>query len=921
MTDAEKREAARQFALRWSWRGQEDQDGQTYWLELLQTVLGLDNVFERIDFEKKVVGYDGNVKRIDAYIPETSVLIEQKSYGIDLDKPQYGHGGKTPYEQAKEYADGLPYDEKPRWIIVCNFAEIRIHDMNQKRPDKDPIVILTVELQVKYPMLSFLYKEKVRQISKETEISLQAGELVGKIYDALYEQYNDIINNNEEQQSLNILCTRLVFCLYAEDAGLFGERDRFKEYVGSFEPKGLRRALIDLFTVLNTEGQDRPELYLDDDLESFPYVNGGLFADDIIVPRITDDIKRSILEAADFDWSQISPTIFGAAFESTLNPETRRSGGMHYTSIENIHKVIDPLFLDDLKAEFDRIKTMDPGNRAKQARALQNKIAGLTFLDPACGSGNFLTETYLCLRHLENEIIAILSHDQIQFGFDEANPIKISIENFHGIEINDFAVTVAKTALWIAESQMMDETKKIVYMPISFLPLKTQANIVKGNALQLDWNTMVPEGIDYIMGNPPFIGAALMMPAQKKDIVAIFGKKHKGVGSLDYVSGWYYKAAEIVSNTMTKAALVSTNSVSQGEVCGFMWGKILDMNIRIIFAHRTFNWESEATSKAHVHCVIIGFAGFAIPKKKIIFEGETATEAKNINPYLIDAPDIIISSRSKPICDVPKLTKGNQPTDDGNFILSEDQYAEMVKKDPDSKEYIRQYIGARDFLNKDRVRYCLWLKDVSPSVYRENSEVMRRLQNIRNFRSKSSAAPTRKSADTPYKFFSTPQTDETYLMIPRHSSRSRLYIPIGFMPPSIIASDACSIICGAGLYEFGIMESNVHMAWVRVVAGRIKSDFRYSGGVVYNNFPWPDATEEQRRKIEATAQEILDTRARYPDSSLADLYDPLTMPPDLQKAHTKNDVAVMRAYGFNIKNMSESDCVAALMEMYKKITM
>ena len=927
MTLTEQREAARQFFNKWNGKGKEDEDARSYWIDILQNIFGMDHVTDRVEFEKKLVGADGNVKRIDVYIPETRVLIEQKSLSIALDKPQAGHGGMTPYEQAKYYDNYLPFDEKARWIITSNFSEIWIYDMNTKVPENNMVKIGLNEMPDKFSMLSFLMSTTVRKVTEEMELSLKAGELVGKIHDRFLEQYNDPMAK-KTQNSLNILCVRLVFCLYAEDAGLFGPKDAFSKYISQYEPKDIRRALLDLFKVLDTPEKDRADLYLPDDLEPFPYCNGGLFANEnIVIPKITQEIKDTLLDAALFDWSKISPTIFGAVFESTLNPETRRAGGMHYTSIENIHKVIDPLFLDDLTAELEEIlKIGVERTRNTKLKEYQDKLASLRWLDPACGSGNFLTETYMCIRRLENRAIANIREGrydvlgQITFGFENANPIKVQISQFYGIEINDFAVSVAKTALWIAESQMMKETEDVVHMRLNFLPLKTNAHIVEGNALRMDWWRLVSrQDLSYIMGNPPFVGASMMSPNQKAEAVAVFGKE-KRVNSIDYVGAWYHKSAAFIQNTSIRCALVSTNSITQGEQVSPLWNKLLhEYHIAIDFAYRTFRWDSEANDKAHVHCVIIGFSQYGKRKIKTLYENDTAIEVKEINPYLVNAPDVLIESRGKPLCDVPPMTTGNKPSDGGNLILSEEEAEQLINRDSSISMCIRRYVGSRDFINNGERRYCLWLKGISPSVYSRNKEIMARLERVRQMRLNSSAAPTRAFAEKPFLFFSSPQTDDTCLCIPEVSSERRRYIPIGFLDKSFIASNKLLIVPNASLYHFGVLTSNVHMAWMRTVTGRLKSDYSYSGAVVYNNFPWPAPTDDQKVRIEQTAQGILDTRALYPDSSLADLYDPLTMPPELRKAHAANDRAVMQAYGFDIKSMTEADCVAALMKMYQAL--
>lgn len=921
MTDVEQREAARQFANKWIGQGKEDEDGRSYWLDFLTDVMGMDHATDRVNFEKKVV-VEGNTKRIDVYIPETHVLIEQKSLGKQLDQKIHNSGDidLTPYEQAKRYNDNLPYDEKARWIITSNFAEIWAYDMNVKVPK--PVKIALTELPGKYPLLDFLVKRDVKKISHEMEVSIQAGDIVGLIYDAFLKQYRNP-ENPETLKSLNVLCVRLVFCLYAEDAGLFGRREMFHDYLAGYDTAHTRTALIDLFRVLDQKPDER-DPYLVPELAEFPYVNGGLFADENIeIPMFTDEIRTLILDKAseNFNWADISPTIFGAVFESTLNPETRRSGGMHYTSIENIHKVIDPLFLDDLKAELEEIRSISVvRTRKRKLEEYQRKLASLEFLDPAAGSGNFLTETYLSIRRLENLAIRNLFDEQITLG-NTSNPIQVSISQFHGIEINDFAVTVAKTALWIAESQMMKETESILYgTHLEFLPLKTNANIVEGNALKLNWNDIVDsKNLNYIMGNPPFIGASMMSAEQKAEAVAIFGKG-KRVNSIDYVGAWYYKAAKYIRNTPIVVAFVSTNSITQGEQAAPLWKRLLaEYGVHISFAYRTFVWDSEASLKAHVHCVIIGFSCGNSIRRKVLYQPDMSQiEAENINPYLVDAPDILIESRPKPISVSFLMTAGNKPTDGGNLILSEEEKNALVHDDPSVEQCVKRYVGSRDFINDNEKRYCLWLRSIPIEIYRKNKEIMRRLEAVRQMRLKSTAKPTRALADQPYRFFSDPQKDTPYICIPEVSSQRRRYIPMGFMPAEVIASNKLLIIPDAGLYEFGILESNVHMAWVRTVSGRLKSDYQYSSAVVYNTFPWPVLREESRNKIESTAQKILDVRGKYSTNSLADLYDPLTMPPELMKAHIANDRAVMQAYGFSLK-MSESDCVAELMKMYQNL--
>ena len=918
MTEAQQRQAVRKFIADWAGHGDEKQDTSRFWTGLLRNVFGIEEPEKFIEFELPVKL--AHTSFIDGYIPQTRVLIEQKSRGISFKKGLKQSDGQllTPYQQARRYAGYLPFNQTPRWIVVCNFEAFEIHDMNF--PNGEPEVIPLADLEKEVHRLQFLVDTGNTTIQKEMEVSLQAGELVGVLYDAILKQYKDP-SSPDTLKSLNALCVRLVFCLYAEDAGIFGGRNKFHDYLEQHRAED-RRALIALFQVLDQKPEER-DPYLDEDLASFPYVNGGLFADENIeIPRLGEAVIDLILvqASAGFDWSVISPTIFGAVFESTLNPETRRSGGMHYTSIENIHKVIDPLFLNDLKRELAEIKEIAvEKTRTAKLRDYQTKLASLTFLDPACGSGNFLTESYLSLRRLENEVLSLLFKDQIVMGM--LNPIQVSIHQFYGIEINDFAATVAKTALWIAESQMMKETEDVVHMSLDFLPLKTYANITEGNALRLDWETVIPKtNLNYIMGNPPFVGASMMTKVQKEEAIAVFGKG-KRVNSIDYVGAWYHKAAALMKNTTIKAAFVSTNSITQGEQVSPLWKKLLNTyGIHIDFAYRTFKWNSEAKEKAAVHCVIIGFSNTHNTQPKYIYtSGMTGQEVQNINPYLVDAPDILIESRGSALCKVPRMTAGNKPSDGGDLILSQTERDDLIARDASIAPCVRRYVGSKDFINHDEIRYCLWLKDISPAVYRKNTEIMRRLEAVRQMRLASSAAPTRALADKPYLFFSTPQTDSNYLCIPEVSSERRRYIPIGFMDRSVIASNKLLIVPGATLYHFGILTSNVHMAWMRTVCGRLKSDYQYSGATVYNNFPWPTPTEEQKGKIERTAQAILDARDLYPDCSLADLYDETTMPPELRKAHQENDKAVMRAYGFDIKTTTETSCVAELMRRYQEL--
>ncbi len=927
--DVKNSNKVKEFVEYWKDKGYEKGESQKFWLQLLRDVLGVENPEPFISFEDQV--HLDHTSFIDAYIPETKVLIEQKSSDKDLYKAIKQSDGSylNPFQQAKRYITELPVSLHPRWVVTCNFQKFCVYDM--ERPNGEPQEILLKDLEKEHYRLDFLVNTGSEHLKKEMEVSIQAGGIVGLIYDAFLNQYIDKISE-ETLKSLNILCVRLVFCLYAEDAGIFAKHNQFLDYLSRFETGRMRKALIELFEVLNTKPEDR-DPYMEPELAAFPYVNGGLFANEHIeIPNFTEEIRNLLLNkaSADFDWSEISPTIFGAVFESTLNPDTRRKGGMHYTSIENIHKVIDPLFLDDLNSEFEEIrKSPHCKQRDKKLSDFQEKIAALNFLDPACGSGNFLTETYISLRKLENEVLYELYKGQITMGAVK-NPIKVSIGQFYGIEINDFAVTVAKTALWIAESQMMKKTEDIVHLDLDFLPLKTYANIAEANALHIDWNDVIPkEKLNYIMGNPPFVGYSLQTKEQKDDILSIYidenGKPYKTSGKIDYVAGWYFKSAELMQNTNIKTALVSTNSITQGEQVAGVWKPLFDrFNIHIDFAHRTFRWDSESNSKAHVHCVIVGFSCISNNNKRKLYTNERMQLVDNINAYLIDAPNVFIESKNQPICNVPKMTTGNRPADGGHLIIEAEDYEEFIKKEPKAKQYIKCLTGALEFIN-NKPRYCLWLVGITPKELREMPEVMKRVEACKEDRL-NGAEDRQKLAATPW-LFREQINPLVYAIVPRVSSENRKYIPIGYLGTETIPTDSAVIIVDCSKFHFGILTSNVHMAWTRAVCGRLKSDYRYSKDIVYNNFPWCNPTTEQKAKIEKTAQTILDARALYPDCSLADLYDELTMPPELRKAHQENDKAVMEAYGFRIKDeqtgkfrwLTESETVARLMQMYQEL--
>ena len=934
-SDTAQRQAARKFVEYWTFqRGSEKGEDQQFWNSLLGEVLGMDDVKSHVQYQVPVP-MKGTTKFLDAWIPETRVLIEHKSRGVSLDAPQAGHGGLTPYDQAAEYDAARPFDEKARWIVTCNFDEFRIYD--RAKPLAPPLTLKLGNLPKEAYRLAFLVNPKEKAIDRELEISVQAGRIVGEIYDALLGQYcggrgatalpddgraGSPLPADEHLAALNRLCVRLVFCLYAEDADIF-PKDCFRRLLENTPVPFLRKRLIDLFQTLDTP-PDKRNVYLEPELCAFHYTNGGLFrnAAESDIPPMTDEIKKLLIGASQFDWRDITPTIFGALFESTLNPVTRRAGGMSYTSVENIHKVIDPLFLNDLTRRVNECIALPPSpSRTRRLLALQAEMASKTFLDPACGSGNFLTETYICLRRLENRIIAALQQGQAEL--DLGISIKVSIAQFFGIEINDFAARVARIALWIAEAQMRRETAEILHREPDYLPLTDYDNIIEGNALRMDWGEILAQrrrGAEiYVIGNPPFRGHQQRSDEQAAEMDAVYADwNDTSYGKLDYVCAWYKKTVDCMKGA--RCAFVSTNSICQGESVAAMWKPMFERAGAVIdFAYLTFRWDNKATEKAHVHCVIIGFHAGGSPSSatvKTIFDNGRVIPTNHINAYLLPAPDVFIENRGgvkTPGLDA--MSKGSQPTDGGNLILSPAERDEIIAKWPDAASFILRYIGADDYIN-NIFRYCLWLVGVAPNRYRHIAPIMERLARVAEMRRRSPTKSVQRDAEKPMLFTQIRQPKTDYLVVPEVSSERRKYIPIGLIKPDVIVSNMLYVIPNASPYLFGVLISIVHMAWMRVVAGRLKSDYRYTPAV-YNNFPWPDlcASASLREKITSTAQAILDARARYPESSLADLYDPLTMPPDLRAAHEANDRAVLAAYGL-APDTPEPEIVSHLFKLY-----
>ena len=934
---ATRQQNAREFVKTWSSsnKGREDADRQTFWNDLLQRVYGINDYYNYITYEKDVqvkAGGKVTTRRIDGYIPSTKVMIEMKGKIIkDLTKPlkQSGWGGDlTPFEQAKRYANFLPNSEQPRWILVSNFNEIDIHDM--EKPLATPTVIKLSDLPQKVKLLEFIVNASQQKVMDEKKLSVDAGNLVAKIYHELTNAYAEgrgvDVNSPEIQRSLNMLIVRLVFLLYADDSNLFGKDNIFQAFIERREPRDIRRNLSDLFKVLDQPESER-DPYLDDEFNQFDYVNGGMFSDEnIIIPQFTDELKRLIVEeaGAGFDWSGISPTIFGAVFESTLNPETRRSGGMHYTSIENIHKVIDPLFLNDLHDEFDKIQNMGNNNqRIIKAREFREKLGKLKFFDPACGSGNFLTETYLSLRKMENECLRIITGDQGTLAITDDSDPKVKIQNLYGIEINDFAVSVARTAMWIAESQMWEQTKDITFANKDFLPLDSNNSIYEGNALRIDWNDIVkPYELNYIMGNPPFIGKKEQTSSQKEDLKTIFDNQR--IGTLDYVTGWYKKAADYIKGHSIRVAFVSTNSITQGEQVVRLWTLLKNYDLTINFAYRTFVWNNEAKHKAHVHVVIIGFSNkdFATDTKDIFTDNDSIITATTINPYLLDAPTVLIKSRSKPISSVEPMNYGSMPIDDGNLILSSEEKDHLLRNDPLLKKFIRPYYGGREILHSTP-RYCLWLVGITPADLRSHPSIIKYIDATREFREASHRPGTLKAAERPAEFgeIRQPKSGQV-IVLPKVSSERRKYIPIEYMDSKNIINGSALMIQNANLYMFGVLNSVVHNAWMRVVAGRMKSDYQYSAKIVYNNFPWPEIDNRQKGAIVKTAQGIISARKDDPDATLAELYTPKNFENieiSLRQAHEANDKAVLKTYRLK-PSATEPEIVQHLFKMYEELT-
>lgn len=926
MDQKQQRKAARQFAKDWEGRGYEKGDTHAFWLELLRKVVGITGTTTKCKFEHRTA----NGGFIDCYIPDCKTLIEQKALGVDLDKPEERQGRMvTPYQQALSYAQSFTLSLQPRFIIVSDFGTFRIHDREKTDPENDYVEFSLSELPDHFTQFSFMADPEHSRSALEEQVSMSAGFLIGKLHEELLRCYIDP-ESEASKHSLNVLCVRLVFCLYCEDADLF-EKDSLLNYLKPIPAENIRTALKKLFKVLDTP-KDQRDPY-DTELNRFPYVNGGLFAEDVEIPNFTDNLKHLLLFDASqqTDWSKISPTIFGGIFESTLNPETRRKGGMHYTSPENIHKVIDPLFMDDLHAEFNGImgdSDLTPKKRKNKLREFRNKIGSMRFFDPACGSGNFLTETYLCLRELEDDVLNALNDGQMLISFDEglSSDERVSLDQFYGIEINDFAVRVAKTALWIAQLQADRMSESLFNLDIERFPLSDSANVYQGNALRMDWNDVLPaDHCDFIMGNPPFLGYSNQSPEQKSEMIEVWkdrdGKPIKQAGKIDYVSAWYYRAAEYTRNTHSLCAFVSTNSICQGEQVKPIWQTLYELfDVTIDFAWKTFIWGNEANDQAHVHVVIIGFSTKNSNRPKRLFTSGERAVVDVINGYLSPAPNIFVTKAKRSLCNAPLMTTGNRPADGGNLIIEDEDYSDFIAKEPEAKKYIRPLLGSREFINGKK-RWCLWLANATASDIKNMPLVLDRIKKCKEDREAATDSGRRKLAATPMLFREQNESSHDYLVVPKVSSERRRYIPTGYINAEIISTDLLFVVLNGGLYEFGIITSQVHNAWMRTVAGRLKSDYRYSQDLVYNTFPWPDSSEDNKLKIEQLARNVLDARKLYSDCTLADLYDPDNdfLYPELMAAHKALDVAVEEAYGVKFDG-DEEKIVAHLFKLYAKLT-
>jgi len=895
---------ATKFSKRWETARREKADEQPFIIELLG-VFGVEDPVKVGERQKDVKVKGESTKWID-YFWKNKIAVEMKSKGEDLEKA---------YWQLKErYMDKIDPEEVPNLWLVCDFENFHLFRMSTKEVTRFKLKDLRKHIK-KFADIAGYETERIQE--DKIEVNVKAAEKMAKLHDGLKAFGFDGHN-------LELYLVRLLFCMFADDTGIF--KGSFFRYIDESKEDGsdLSFRIFNLFDMLNTdEDTRRKRRHLTDLYNQFRYINGDLFKEPLPPADFNAKMRGILLDCINFNWEKISPAIFGAMFQGVMDAKQRREFGVHYTSEENILKLINPLFMDELWAEFDKVKTNE-----KALDAFHNKIARLKFLDPACGCGNFLIITYRELRTLELEVLKMkfgVTDQRSMIQVQLANEMRVSVEQFYGIEVENFPCQIAQVGMWLIDHQMNMRVSDEFGEYYARLPLSQSATIVNANALRIDWESVVSKyELSYILGNPPFVGYKYQTDEQRVDMQAVYldsnGKPLKTAGKIDYVAAWYYKAAKYLQNTHIRAALVSTNSITQGEQVTSAWKPLFDMfGIHIDFAYRTFKWQNEAKGKAAVHCIIVGFS-VKSGVEKVIYDGEEKIVASNISPYLIDAPNVFIENRKKPLHDVPELTDGNRPTDGGNLIIEGKDYDDFIASEPSAIPYIKRYMMAREFLHNED-RYCLWLVGCPPNELKKMPNVMKRIDMVRQFRQASTKKATQNFAETPTVFQEIRHPSSDYAVIPFTSSERRKYIPIGFLTSDTVAgAGGLFIVHDATLYHFGILTSNVHMAWTRAVCGRLKSDYRYSSTLVYNNFPWPQADEKQQAEIEKLAQAVLYARANYPDSSLADLYDPLTMPPDLLKAHQNLDRAVMKLYGFPIKNFTEADCVAALMELYQKLT-
>lgn len=916
-----KKADAEAFASRWANKGNENQDTQRFWIDFYQNVLGVEDAVSRLEFEKPVSTdastHDGY---IDVFIPSAKTLVEQKSLGIDLAKEETRQGRKvTPAKQGNAYAQGMPLSQQPRYIIACNFSDFWVFDRERDSLCREPLFKLPLaELPKNLAAIQFLKGGAEAPATISRAVSVEAGKIMSKLHDQVAEAFDDP-DAPENHHALSVLMTRLMFLMFCEDSGLVAP-NAFRDYVSHFQAGDLRRGLKDLFVWLDTRDEDRDK-YAEPWLKKLPYMNGGLFREKTEIPPLSENFRHTLIVEGcqEFDWSGVSPTVFGSIFEGALSHDHRRANGQHFTNPENIHKVIDPLFLDALKAEFDEAcaKPVAGGARTRALKDLHEKIGSISILDPAAGSGNFLTESYLCLRRLENRILFELQGDQASFSFEDSGDrdVLVSLRNFHGIELEDFACCVARTALWIAEKQADADTAKVTQRVYQELPLTDYEGIVNANALRIDWNDVVPaDEVDYVLGNPPFIGNARLEEPQKEDRANIFGKS---AGSLDYVACWHKKASEYMKGHHVRCAFVSTNSICQGQQVEPLWKPLFGDGFHIDFAYPTFEWDSQASDEAHVHVVIVGFSEGEVRERLLFDNSEAPKVVKNINGYLAPVDNMFVSRRTRPLCNVLPMIRGCQPTDDGNLLLTQDERDELVANEPAVEQYIRPFSMGAEYIN-GIPRYCIWLDGADPAVLTNLPITRERVRRVREFRLVSTKAATRRKAETPWLFDEVrPPQEKSYIAFPAVSSGRRKYVPTGFVTNGMIPGNKIYYVDGGGLYEFGILTSAIHNCWMRAVCGRLKSDFNYSNTIVYNNFIWPNLTDSHRAEIEMCAQAVLDARSSHQGSTLADMYNPDNefLFPDLMKAHAELDAAVESAYGVNF-NGDENRIVAHLFNLY-----